>query len=106
MNLNESEKNRIRGLHKEFSVIKEQKQVLTEAKECHVTHNPCKVGKCLFDPGTNSMCCVENTQYGCMDGRIAYDDNVWVKDGDKHTENNPDWWKDWNKRRYGRENLR
>tara|TARA_R100001443_G_scaffold98401_1_gene105423 strand:- start:14 stop:967 length:954 start_codon:yes stop_codon:yes gene_type:complete len=54
-------------------VLKEQKKVLTEAIACHVTDNPCKVGNCLFDPGTNSMCCVKDISYGCMDSEMAYD---------------------------------
>tara|TARA_R110002020_G_scaffold64487_1_gene171099 strand:+ start:1805 stop:2740 length:936 start_codon:yes stop_codon:yes gene_type:complete len=53
--------------------LKEQKKVLTEAIACHVTDNPCKVGNCLFDPGTNSMCCVKDISYGCMDSEMAYD---------------------------------
>ena len=53
--------------------VVKQNLLITEAISCHVTDNPCNVGTCLFDPNSNSMCCVENTAYGCMDGRVTND---------------------------------
>lgn len=72
------DKSDLRRLTKQI-LIQEQKQILTENIACHVTDNPCKVGNCLFDPGTNSMCCVKDIAYGCMDGKVAKDDRRKTK---------------------------
>ena len=69
-----------------------ESQLLTERIGCHVTDNPCATGNCLFDPGSNSMCCVKDIQYGCMkdemnvtgggDRDFGKDGENWVEDWD------------------------